>query len=119
MNGNIAWVSPPYRGSVGDSTIFKRQLRNHVPDGYSVIVDSAYGIEDNKVAPATEFDSEQVRAFKKRALARHETANKRIKDFGATSIRFRHSLEFHSVCFHSSSVVCQYNIEEGEPLFLL
>lgn len=119
LQGNFAWVSPPYRGSAGDSTIFKRQLRQLIPQDYAAIVDSAYGIEDDKVAPVTEFDSTEVVRFKKRALARHETGKKRIKDFAVTTETFRHSVDFHSFCFYASIVICQYNIEHGENLFNL
>ena len=90
-----------------------------MPNGHAVIVDSAYGIEDDKVAPPTKFDDPPVATFKKRALARHETGNKRIKDFCVTSETFRHSPAFHLCCFHAAVVLCQYNIESGEPLFVL
>ena len=119
MQGNFAWISPPYRGSVHDSTIFKRSLRGFVPNGHCVIVDSAYGYKDEKVAPVSEYDDDEVTRFKKRSLARHETGNKRIKDWKVTSVDFRHSLDFHAPCFHSSVVLSQYNVEHGEPLFEL
>ena len=119
LDGNYAWVSPPYRGSVHDSTIFKRALRNLVPDGCCVIVDSAYGIEDDKVAPVSEYDDAPVTDFKKRVKSRHETGNKRIKDFAITSTCFRHQLDFHSACFDAVVVLCQFNVENGENLFVL
>lgn len=117
LEGDISWVSTPYRGSVHDSTIFRRALRLAIPEGYCVIVDSAYGQQDDKVAPVTDYDDKEVAIFKKRALARHETCNKRLKDFKVTSHHFRHGLPFHSVCFNAVAVACQYNIENGEPLF--
>ena len=118
MEGNIAWVSSPCRGSVHCVHMFRAALHLAIPDGCQAIVPCpvfAYG-RDEKVAPLRDDDDEGVLALKKRAVARHEACNQRIKDFKVTSHCFRHDLSFHSVCFTAVSVLCQHNIENGEPL---
>lgn len=45
--------------------------------------------------------------------------NKRIKDFGVFQTKFRHGTAFHSTVFNAVATLCQYNFENGEPLFEL
>jgi len=54
---------------------------------------------------------------KKKILARHETVNKRIKQFCCMNVRFRHSLHLHPRFFHAAVNLTQLMIENGEPLF--
>lgn len=111
------WSSPPYRGSINDKTIFRQGLVHLIPDGYLAIADQGYsGV---KLAPISEFDTPDVVMFKKRVLARHETVNKRIKDFAVASVKFCHGIAMHDIVFDSVVTLCQYNIENGEPLFAL
>jgi len=49
--------------------------------------------------------------------ARHETANRRLKQFGALGQRFRHGIQKHSAVFHSIANLTQLQIEDGSPLF--
>jgi hypothetical protein len=49
--------------------------------------------------------------------ARQETVNKQMKQFGALSGIFRHSLDKHSNVFDAVALVTQIAIESGEPLF--
>ena len=49
--------------------------------------------------------------------ARHETANKIIKQFSALSEIFRHNLDVHSDFVYAAVVITQISIEMGEPLF--
>lgn len=118
LEGNIVWVSPPYRGSINDKVIFRQGLQDMIPHKYLAIVDKGYNMTD-KLAPINAFDDREVILFKKRILARHETVNKRIKDFAITSTKFRHDIPFHDVCFDAVATICQYNIENGDPLFAI
>ena len=49
--------------------------------------------------------------------ARHETANKRLKQWNALSGVFRHDLSKHSTVFHAVALITQIAIESGESLF--
>lgn len=49
--------------------------------------------------------------------ARHETVNRRLKQFAAVGSRFRHDVHLHSACFHAVANLTQLMIENGEELF--
>jgi hypothetical protein len=49
--------------------------------------------------------------------ARHETLNKRFKDWGALRRLYRHSRVSHSKVFHAIANIVQVTIMNGEPLF--
>ncbi len=54
---------------------------------------------------------------KKKLLARHETVNRRIKQFRCMSSKFRHALDLHPRFFHAVVNLTQLMIENGEPLY--
>ena len=54
---------------------------------------------------------------KTRARNRHETCNKRFKNWACMSCNFRHGVALHSECFNAVAVLTQLAIENGEPLF--
>lgn len=56
-------------------------------------------------------------AKEKRALARHETLNGRLKEFAILSVRFRNSVKKHPLVFHAVINVTQLSIVNGEKLF--
>jgi hypothetical protein len=49
--------------------------------------------------------------------SRHETLNKRLKQWHVLHDTFRHDLEKHSSVFRAVDVITQVAIEHGEPLF--
>lgn len=50
-------------------------------------------------------------------LARHETINKRLKQWKCMSVRFRHPLHKHPQCFHAVINIVKLCVDNGEPLF--
>ena len=48
---------------------------------------------------------------------RHETVNRRIKQWRCMKDVFRHGIDFHSICFSAVAVMTQIAISQGEPLF--
>lgn len=50
-------------------------------------------------------------------MARHETVNKRIRQFFVLKYTFRHNLKKHPIVFHAVLNLTQLMIENGEPLF--
>jgi hypothetical protein len=52
-------------------------------------------------------------------MSRHETVNKRIRQFKVLYHTFRHSLEKHPTCFDAVVNITQLIIEFEEPLFAL
>lgn len=53
----------------------------------------------------------------KRIMSRHETVNKRIRQFKILNDIFRHNIQNHPLIFHAIVNITQLMIENGEPLF--
>lgn len=105
-----------------DKTIFKIELQQKIPAGKRVICDNGYEGVPSMESAYNQFDTEAVKAFKKRAKARHESFNGRLKNFACMDTRFRHGIAKHQLCFDAVVVLTQYSIEDvnpesGEPLF--
>lgn len=52
-----------------------------------------------------------------RARARHETINRRFKQFGILSKCFRHHRSLHSYAFLAAAAIVELEIETGHPAF--
>lgn len=50
-------------------------------------------------------------------MARHETINKRVKQFNILSVPFRNNLRKHPLVFSAIVNLTQISLENGEPLF--
>lgn len=50
-------------------------------------------------------------------MCRHETVNKRLRQFNILKIDFRHDRQKHPMVFHAVANLTQLMIENGEPLF--
>ncbi|KAH9053463.1 hypothetical protein Ae201684P_015230 [Aphanomyces euteiches] len=53
----------------------------------------------------------------KEVMARHETCNRRLKQFRVLGGVFRHQLYLHPICFHAVVNLTQLMIELGEELY--
>lgn len=51
------------------------------------------------------------------ARSRHETMNRRLKQFGVLVQTFRHDLQKHVYCFHAIANIVQLDIMNGNDLF--
>jgi len=61
---------------------------------------------------------EKKAAMEARVRSRHESVNKRMKQFGCLRQQFRHhDFAKHSSCFRAVAVLTQVAIEFGETLF--
>jgi hypothetical protein len=89
---------------------------NFIPAGKKVIADKGYRGENEKISIPNSHDSLEVKDFKKRARARHETINKRLKDFKILSERYRHGVDTHDVAFDAVCVLVQNDLKYS-PLF--
>lgn len=88
-----------------------------IPDGFKIIGDNAYRGVPEKFSAPNPHDTKNVASFKGRARARHETFNKRIKDYQIINQQFRNKLAKHKIAFEAVCVLVQYNIENGNGLF--
>jgi hypothetical protein len=116
--GDIVHTNGPFPcGSWPDITIFRSCLMDKLDDGEMVEADRGYRGQPNKVRIPVDCRDENERKKKNRARARHETVNKRFKQFGILKQKFRHNLRKHQQIFRSVVVLTQLAIESGEVLF--
>lgn len=74
------------------------------------------GYSDNRCKSPTEVEDVH---FYSVVRARHETVNRRHKQFYCLGNRSRHNISLHPSCFHAVSNLTDLIIENGEPLFAL
>ena len=117
----IVWVNGPFPGSVHDLTMFRKEggLKQKMEETGSIkaVGDKGYRGENALISVHNSLDSPQVREFKKRALARHETMNKRLKNFSCLGERFRHKFHNFKKFLLAVVVTVQFQFENGSPLF--
>jgi DDE superfamily endonuclease len=119
-SSKVVWVRGPFPAGTGDLSIFKRLvkgLKYKMPNGTKAIADRAYTSESVCATRNDEFDDPRVRKFKRRARARHENFNARIKVYNALTIPFRHGVEKHGAVFDVACILVQYDMDNGHPLF--
>ena len=87
--------------------------------GKKALADKAYNGHEDVCATFNALDSKAVKAFKARVQMRHESFNGLLKQFAVLDNRFRHGVhnEKFAACFEAVAVICQYRLENGEPLF--
>ena len=120
FENKLVWMNGPFPSGKHDINVFRERggLKEKIPPGKKVIGDNGYRGEPGIIStPNNRHDTLEVRKFKSRARARHESFNARIKIFQCLNARFRHGIEKHQICFEAVCVICQYQLENGSPLF--
>jgi DDE superfamily endonuclease len=113
----LIWMKGPVPASTHDATIFKSELEGLIPRGKKVIADSVYSGCQICETPRVVGNKPEVRELMRRARARHESFNARLKTFNCLSTCFRHKVAKHQSVFEAVAVICQYQLENGSPLF--
>ena len=113
--GDIVWVHGPYPcGSFPDILIFRNGMKKVLDDGEKVLGDKGYR-DQRCINPAT--PTTLISEYLHEMLAnRHETVNKRLKQFFVLKTRFRHERSLHGFCFHAVANVTQYMMKHT-PLY--
>ncbi|KAL9183038.1 hypothetical protein ACHAXT_004825 [Thalassiosira profunda] len=115
--GDICWINGPFKaGTCTDPKIFEEGLNLELAEGELVHADKAYRHLRRCSTPydqAFRYERQQSSVVR----ARHETVNKRLKDFKALSTAFRHPLSKHGDVFRAAGVCVQLSIGRGSPLF--
>lgn len=115
LTGSIIWVNGPFPcGKYPDLKIFKSDMLKSLNDGEYVIADNGYPHNRCITADNVEEDFSEIHS---RIRARHETVNKRLKQFDVLKFEFRHSLNKHCICFHAVSELTAISLDSSEPLF--
>ena len=118
--GDIVWIHGPFAaGSWPDINIFRDSLMSHLGPNERVEADDGYiGEAPRHVkCPKSFVNPDENRQMQQRARARHETVNKRFKQWGCLTQTYRHDLLKHADVFRAIAVITQLSIEQGEPLF--
>ena len=113
----LVWINGPFKASKNDQSIFKSALQQKLHPSKRVVLDNGYADKLQVQAKPDSQDSALLREFKSRARARHESFNGRIKNFNVLKHEFRHGLRKHKSCFEAVCIICQYQLENGSPLF--
>lgn len=113
----ICWVNGPFPAGQNDLRIFRKPdgLLSKIPAGKKAIADEGYVGEQDKTATRNEFDSSEVKDLKRRAKARQESVNQKLKSFQILKDTFRTTgsqrLEKHKTAFEACLVIVQYELD--------
>ena len=111
-NGTQSASSDYGDGDWPDLRIARHLLHGKLPRGEFYLADVGYqGCHDPSVT-RTELPANEREMFD-RLMARHETINRRFKEWDILSQKFRHAEHLHSVVFHAVVVLTQLDIEDG------
>lgn len=110
----IVWANGPWPcGAFSDIRIFRGGLKSMLKVDELAIGDSGYTDTRCIQPPGTQHPMNVTLA---RIRARHETVNKRLKQFSVLRQRFRHDIARHGDCFFAVLNITHLMLQE-EPLF--
>lgn len=92
----------------------RQEFVHQLDEGEKALADDGYQDLDYFIYPIAFPDTG---AFQKRKMARHETVNKRFKQFAVLRHAFRHEHSFHTECFYAIAFITELSIRNGETLF--
>lgn len=122
LTGEIVWIMGPFPcGDWHDVNVFRFALKQMLDEGERVEADDGYVGEDPLTArvPGSMAHYHDDRMLLVRAFVhrRHETVNKRLKQFKCLATVFCHPIALHAQCFQACAVLTQLAIQHGNPLF--
>jgi len=114
QTGDIVWVNGAYPcGRWTDLRIFRHRLKAFLLPNELVEVDKGYRGDERCRIPQHRVSHSDERA-KRRARARHEQINSRIKIFNVLTDEFRHDIHEHQHCFFACAVLTQLSFYNNE-----
>ena len=122
LTGHIVWIMGPFPcGDWPDVEVFRFALKQMLDPKERVEADDALVGEDptNAKIPGSSVHDQDERILRTRGVVRrrHETVNKRMKQFECLGNKYRHDVSFHGVCFRACAVLTQLAFEHGKPMF--
>jgi hypothetical protein len=118
QTGDIVWINGPFKaGKWPDLKIFRRTLKQQLAPGEMVEADNGYRGEPYHARTADGFVSRADNRAKQSTIARHETVNRRLKQWGCLKQVWRHDRRLHKTGFAAVAVITQLAFENGEPPF--
>ena len=115
--GNICWFNGPFPcGMMNDLRIFRLKLKTLLRPEEKVLADRGYR-GDSKIL--TEDDAKNKKHRRSIALisARHETVNRRLKQWNSLNEVWRNEDNKHGIVFRSIITITELEIRYGRPLF--
>ena len=110
------WMNGPFFQRRNALSNFRSGLMDKMAPGGEVgIADKEYQGEPKFLETLSSNDRETLKMFKRRACARQQKFNARIKCFGSLSREFdgEDGFDKHQLCFEAVVVICQYQLETG------
>ena len=119
QTGSIVWFNGPFNpGKYNDLQIFRCGLKQRLQEsGEKAEADAGYKGEPLVIRHPDVFVSKTDIKAKKLSRLRHETINRRIKQFECMSNVYRHDREKHHLLFKAVIVIIQVTFENGELPF--
>ena len=120
FESKLIWMKGPTRAGSNDNGNFSAPggLKEKLAAiGKKALADKAYDGHPNEISAFNGVDVAPVKQFKARAQMRHEQFNGMLKEFACLYDCFRHREQKFGICFEATAVICQYRLENGEPLF--
>ncbi len=112
-SGKIVWWNGPYPcGEYSDLKISYQSYIKQVENGEMTAADRGYKNSTYFILPNSQNGEKH-----KLIMSRHETVNKRMKQFNILSNTFRHNIKKHQDCFAAVINITELALENGEPLF--
>ena len=113
--GDIVWYNGPFQASVPDITIFRSKLKGLLLPGEKALGDGTY-LDIKCVSKKDGLNYIHRRAMA-RTRARHESINRRLKQFKCLGSRYRHDLKKHHLVFQAVITLTQLDIDIGNIPF--
>ena len=121
-SSNIVWANGPHLPGVKNDLIIYRESLKHVliANNEMAFADSGYRGEPDTIQEKGR-GSKEERYVATRARARHETVNRRLKEWKSLSTQFRHNKGYdttnHGIVFDAVLVLTQLSISHNKSLF--
>eukprot|EP00978_Attheya_sp_CCMP212_P018690 scaffold51646_cov47-Attheya_sp.AAC.2 len=98
----LVWLfGPTPPGNYNDCSVFKLKLMKKFPYWKRAVGDDGYRGLSEFITLRNEFDPPELREFKERAMARHESFNQRLKKWDCLTKMFRHGIRNHGKAFYT------------------
>jgi DDE superfamily endonuclease len=114
--GYIVSVNGPFPcGEFPDIKIFCSHLKDCLDAHEKVEADAGYRGKPLYVSDPRDYNNIEKKQAKARARARHETINRRLKQWSCLQQVFRHDLQKHYDVFLAVAVLTQLNMKHYSP----
>jgi hypothetical protein len=118
--GNLVWVKGPYSAGAWNDIFFFYNALSHClePGNKHVEADKGYvGHSDKIKCPNNNCNPVENLGMQGTARSRHETLNRRLKNWDILEKVYRHNITVLGTVFYTCAVITQLAIADGKPLF--